>query len=47
MVSMVIYMGGVVGGQRLEVNISDVPIWNLADILITDNGSEISANTDG
>ena len=23
-----------------------VPIWNLADIPITDNGSEISADTD-
>ena len=26
--------------------ISDAPIWNLADIPITDNGSEISADTD-
>jgi len=25
---------------------SDAPIWNLADIPKTDNGSEISANTD-
>ena len=25
---------------------SDAPIWNLADIPITDNGSEISADTD-
>jgi len=25
---------------------SDAPIWNLADILITDYGSEISADTD-
>ena len=26
--------------------VSDAPIWNLADILIADNGSEISADTD-
>jgi len=25
------------------LTISDAPIWNLADILITDTGSEISA----
>ena len=25
---------------------SHAPIWNLVDILITDNGSEISADTD-
>ena len=28
------------------LNVSDAPIWNLADIPITDNGSEISADTD-
>ena len=26
--------------------ISDAPIWNLADIPITDNGAKVSADTD-
>ena len=30
----------------LGVPTSDAPVWNLTDILITNNGSEISANTD-
>ena len=28
------------------LKLSDAPKWNLADIPITDNGSEISADTD-
>jgi len=31
---------------EIIITISDAPIWNLADIPITDNGSEISADTD-
>ena len=30
----------------LATSNSDTPIWNLANILITNNGSEISADTD-
>ena len=30
----------------LYIHYSDAPIWNLANIPITDNGSEISADTD-
>ena len=31
---------------RINVSVSDAPIWNLPDVPITDNGSEISADTD-
>jgi len=34
------------GGELIKHLRSDAPIWNLADIPITDNESEISADTD-
>ena len=32
--------------ENMVILTSDAPIWNLADISITDNGSEVSADTD-
>ena len=32
--------------ENMVILTSDAPIWNLAAIPITDNGSEISADTD-